>query len=122
MAELNIPNFNKKSEKYLFKKKLSLRRKPKSRLLSESFFMLVLILIIFYLNYLIPNKFFLFKNFFGTLEKLFFLVIDLFAYIPQLFLVGFILLSVVFSIILMLGIITRLLKVLRRKTRQISYK
>ena len=57
MADLNIPNLNMKSEKYLFKKKLSLRRKSKRRLFIEAAFMLTLSLFLVYVNYLIPNKY-----------------------------------------------------------------
>jgi len=38
MADLNIPNLNIKPDKYIFKKKLNLRRKSKRRLFTESFF------------------------------------------------------------------------------------
>jgi len=40
MADLNIPNLNIKSDKYIFKKKLNLRRKSKRRLFTESSFCL----------------------------------------------------------------------------------
>ena len=69
MAELNIPNLNKKSEKYLFKNKLNIRRKSKRRLLRESAFMLFSSLVLIYINYLIPKKAFLFENFFGNFEN-----------------------------------------------------
>jgi len=36
MAELKIPNLNMNSDKYIFKKKLSLRRKSKKRLFTHS--------------------------------------------------------------------------------------
>ena len=39
MADLNIPNLNIKSEKYIFKNKLNLRRKSKIRLFTEAFFL-----------------------------------------------------------------------------------
>ena len=56
MAELNIPNLNIKSDKYIFKKKLNLRRKSKKRLFTESFFLFIFSIFLVYLNYLIPNK------------------------------------------------------------------
>ena len=42
MSDLKIPNLNMKSDKYIFKKKLSLRRKSKRRLVIESAFLFVL--------------------------------------------------------------------------------
>ena len=56
MADLNIPNLNIKSDKYIFKKKLNLRRKSKKRLLTESFFLFIFSVLLVYINYLIPNK------------------------------------------------------------------
>ena len=53
MADLKIPNLNKNSDKYFFKKKLSLRRKSKSKLISESFIMIFFSALTIYLNYLI---------------------------------------------------------------------
>ncbi len=53
MADLNIPNLNIKSDKYIFKKKLNLRRKSKRRLFTESFFLFILSVLLVYVNYLI---------------------------------------------------------------------
>ena len=39
MADLNIPKVNKKTGKYIFRKKLPLRRKSKRTLFTESAFM-----------------------------------------------------------------------------------
>ena len=62
MADLNIPNLNMNSDKYIFKKKLSLRRKSKKRLFIESALMFILSLILVYINYLIPKKNLLIQN------------------------------------------------------------
>ena len=43
-----------KSDKYIFKKKLSLRRKSKRRLFAEATFLFILSLLLVYLIYLIP--------------------------------------------------------------------
>jgi len=56
MADLNIPNLNIKSDKYIFKKKLNLRRKSKKRLFTESFILFIFSVSLVYINYLIPNK------------------------------------------------------------------
>ena len=63
MADLNIPNLNIKTDKYIFKKKLNLRRKSKRRLFTESFFLLFLSVLLVYIIYLIPNKYSLIQNF-----------------------------------------------------------
>ena len=122
MADLNIPNLNMKSEKYLFKKKLSLRRKSKRRLFIESAFMLTLSLFLVYVNYLIPNKYLLLQNLPKTLNNSFVLLIDLCSYLYEIFLVLFILISIVLIFILLIGSLYRLFRIAKRKTRLISYK
>ena len=122
MADLNMPNLNKKSDKYLFKNKLSLRRKSKRRLLNESFLMILFALLLAFINFLIPNKYLLFNNFFKNLGNSYSLTLNFLTYFYQVFLVIFILSSIVTFIILILGSIYRFNKVLRRKTKTISYK
>ncbi len=122
MADLNIPNLNIKSDKYIFKKKLKLRRKSKSRLFTESFFLFILSLLLVYINYLIPNKNMLLQNLPSTFNKSFLLLIDLFSYLYQIFLVIFIFVSSFSALILMIGSFYRLFKVSRRKSKQIIYK
>ena len=122
MADLSIPNLNKKSDKYIFKKKLSLRRKSKKRLFTESAFMFFMSLFLVYIIYLIPNKNLLFQNLPITLNKSFILIIDLFSYIYDIFLVIFLLTSTVVTLILLAGSLYRLFRIAKRKTRMISYK
>ena len=113
MADLKISSLNKKTEKYLFKNKFSLRKTTKKKLIIESFYMLIISILLCYLNYLIPNKSFPFKNFIATGEKSLSLLIDLFGYIFQLLLVIAIVISFMISLILFLGSFYRLIKVLR---------
>ena len=122
MADLNIPNLNIKSEKYIFKKKLNLRRKSKGRLFTESFFLFILSVLLVYINYLIPNKNLLLLNLPSTLNKSFLLLIELFSYLYEIFLVIFIFVSSLTALILMVGSFNRLIKVSRRKSKQIVYK
>lgn len=122
MADLNIPNLNKRTDKYLFKKKLTLKRKSKKRLLSESFFMFSMSILLIYINYLIPNKTFLFTNLMDTFKRTFLVINDLFSYLYQIFLVVFILVSIIISIVLLLGSFYRIIKVIKRKSKQIPYK
>ena len=122
MADLNIPNLNMKSDKYIFKKKLNLRRKSKRRLFTESFFLFFLSVLLVYINYLIPNKNLLLQNLPSTFNKSFLLLIDLFSYLYEIFLVVFIFVSSFTALILMLGSFYRLFKISRRKSKQIVYK
>ena len=93
MADLNIPNLNNKSDKYIFKKKLNLRRKSKRRLFTECFLLFILSILLVYTNYLIPNKNLLLKNLPTSLNKAFLLIIELFSYLYEIFLVVFIFVS-----------------------------
>ena len=122
MADLNIPNLNMKSDKYIFKKKLSLRRKSKRRLFSEATFLFIMSLLLFYINYLIPNKSLLLENLPKTFDKSFGLIIELFSNLYEIFLVIFIFASSFTSLILMIGSFNRLFKISNRKSRQINYK
>jgi len=122
MADLNIPNFNIKSDNNILKKKLFLRRKSKRRLFTESFFLFILSVLLVYINYLIPNKNLLLQNLPSTFNKSFLLLIDLFSYLYEIFLVIFIFVSSFTSLILMIGSFNRLFKVSKRKSKQIVYK
>ena len=122
MADLNIPNLNIKTDKYIFKKKLNLRRKSKRRLFTESFFLFIFSALLVYINYLIPNKNLLLKNLPSTFNKSFLLLIELFSYLYEIFLVIFIFVSSFTALILMIGSFNRLFKVSKRKSKQIVYK
>ena len=122
MADLKIPNLNKNSDKYFFKKKLSLRRKSKSKLINESFIMIFFSALIIYLNYLIPNKILIFKNFLINFSKLFSNVLDSFSYIYEICLSIFIILSLILALILFIGSFSRILKVVKRKTSRLNFK
>ena len=122
MADLNIPNLNIKSDKYIFKKKLNLRRKSKRRLFAESFFLFILSVLLVYINYLIPNKNLLLQNLPSTFNKSFLLLIDLFSYFYEIFLVIFIFASLFTALILFIGSIYRLFRISKRKSKQIIYK
>ena len=122
MADLNIPNLNIKSDKYIFKKKLNLRRKSKKRLFTESFFLFIFSVLLVYINYLIPNKKLLLQNLPTTINKSFLLFIDLFSYLYEILLVIFIFASSFIALVLMLGSFYRLFRVSKRKSKQISYK
>ena len=122
MADLNIPNLNIKSDKYIFKKKLNLRRKSKKRLFTESFFLFIFSLLLVYIIYLIPNKNSLVQNLPTTFNKFFVLIISLFSYLYEIFLVIFIFVSSFTALILMIGSLYRLFKICKRKSKKIIYK
>ena len=122
MADLNIPNLNIKSDKYIFKKKLNLRRKSKRRLFTESIFLFILSILLVYINYLIPNKNLLLQNLPSTFNKSFLLLIDLSSYLYEIFLVIFIFASSFTALILIIGSFYRLFRISKRKSKQIIYK
>ena len=122
MADLKIPKLNMNSNKYIFKKKLSLRRKSKRRLFIESIFMFSLSLLLVYINYLIPNKNLLLQNLPTKLNKSFLLIIELFSNIYEVFLVIFIIFSIIIILILLIGSIYRLYRIANRSTKFIDYK
>ena len=122
MADLNIPNLNIKSDKYIFKKKLSLRRKSKRILLTESFFLFILSALLIYINYLIPNKNLLLQKLPSTINKTFLLLIELISSLYEMFLVIFIFVSSFTALILMIGSFYRLFRVTKRKSKQFIYK
>ena len=122
MADLKIPNLKIKSDKYIFKKKLSLRRKSKRLLFIESALMFFLSLLLVYMNYLIPDKNLLLQNLPKNLNKSLSLIIDLFSHLYEVFLVIFIFIISVMTLILFIGCLYRLYRIASRKTRIISYK
>ena len=119
MADLNIPNLNIKPDKYIFKKKLNLRRKSKRRLFTESFFLFILSFLLVYIIYLIPNKNLLLQNLPSTFNKSFLLLIDLFSNLYEIFLVIFIFVFYFTALILMIGSFNRLFKVSKRKSKKL---
>ena len=122
MADLNIPNFNMNSDKYIFKKKLSLRRKSKKRLFIEAAFMFILSLFLVYINYLIPNKNSLLQNLPNNLNKSFLLLIDLFSNIYEIFLVILIFMLALITLILLIGSFYRLFRITKKREKQVNYK
>ena len=122
MADLNIPNLNIKSDKYIFKKKLNLRRKSKRRLFTEAFALFILSVLLVYINYLIPNKNLLLQNLPSTFNKSYLILIELLSYLYEIFLVVFIFVSYLTALLLMIGSVYRLYRVSKRKSKQIIYK
>jgi len=122
MVDIKIPNLNMSSDKYIFKKKLSLKRKSKKRLFMESTFLFILSVFLVYINYLIPNKNLLIQNLPSTIYKSFSLLIDFFLSLYDIFLVIFIFASSFSALVLIVGSFYRLFRVSKRKSKQINYK
>ena len=122
MADLKIPNIKMNPDKYIFKKKLSSRRKSKRRLFIESAFMFIFSLFIVYINYLIPNKSLLIRNLPINLYKSYELIIDFFSKLFEIFLVVFIFSSSIISLVLVIGSLYRLLRIAKRKNKIMNYK
>ena len=122
MNDLKIPNLNKNSDKFLFKKKLSLRRKSKSKLIKESLIMFFFSIFIVYINYIIPNKTDLFSSFLNNFTNLISNILNSLNYTYEIVLAMFIVVSLIFAFILILGSFYRLWKIIKRKSRQITFK
>tara|TARA_A100000164_G_C21341119_1_gene511013 strand:- start:49 stop:417 length:369 start_codon:yes stop_codon:yes gene_type:complete len=121
MADLKIPKLNKKSDKFFLKKKLSLRTKSKRKLINEFFAMLSIGIFIIFLIFRIPNKLKIFNNFFYNFGELISNFLDSISYFYEIFLAVFIVISLVFALILISGSFSRLIKILKRKSRNITF-
>ena len=122
MADLKIPNLNKNSDKYFLKKKLSLRRKSKTKLIKESFIMLFFSALLIYLNYLIPNKALIFNNLSFNFSKFITNFLDSISYLYEICLFIFIIFSLILAVFLIIGSFSRILKVVKRKTSRLTFK
>ena len=120
MPELKIPNLNNRSRQYLFKNKLTIKRKSKKKLLSESLLMFISSFILIFLNYLIPQKKILLYSFTDNIYQIYINFLNFFQYFFQILLVLIIIFTSLLSIVLLIGAVYRIYKILRRKT--IKYK
>ena len=121
MSELKIPNLNNRSRQFLFKNKLTIKRKSKIKLLSESLIMFTFSFILIFLNYLIPQKNILFYSFFDNINQIYINFLNFFKYFYKILLVVFIIFTLITSILLVIGALSRIYKILRRKTRKFKY-
>ena len=84
--------------------------------------MLSFSIFIFYINYIIPNKIIIFENFINNFGKLIANVLESVSYTYEICLAIFIVFSSILALILMLGAFTRIMKIVKRKSRQIRFK
>ena len=121
MSELKIPNLNNRSRQYLFKNKLTIKRKSKIKLLSESLIMFISALVLICFNYLIPQKKILIYSFIDNIYQIYIIFLNFLKYFYQLLIVIFILFTSIMSAILLIGALYRIYKILRRKTRKFKF-
>ena len=122
MNDFKIPNLKKKSDELFFKKKLTLRRKSRRKLLTESLLMFSLSILIIYVNILIPNKKIIFDNLNSNLKGLFISFWEMITYIYQVSSVILIVLSLIFAAIFIWGGSSRIVKIVKRKSKKINFK
>ena len=111
-----------KSNQYLFKKKINIRRKSKKELVKESFFMMIFGLFLLLLNYFVPQKIELFnsfrKNIFDIYDNLFEIILKSF----EIIVVILICFTLIISIVLVIGSIFRIIKIFQGKPSKIRFR
>ena len=122
MSELKIPNLNNSSREFIFKNKLTIKRKSKKKLFSESLLMFISSFILIFLNNLIPQKKNLFYSFSDNIYQIYINFLNFFEYFYQILLVLFIISALTTSIILLVGALYRIYKIFRRKTRKFKFR
>ena len=122
MADLKIPNLNKNSDKFLFKNKLSLRRKSKQKLIKESLVMFSFSILMIYFVYVIPNKVLIINNLLNNFGNFSSNILDSLSYFYEICLAIFISFSLILALVLMLGAFSRLMKIVKRKSKRITFK
>ena len=84
--------------------------------------MLLLSVSLIFLFYIIPNKLSVFNNFQNNIIKFLATIFESISYLYEIFIVLFIILLVILTLFLLLGFISRVMKILKRKSRQITIK
>ena len=117
-----MPKIKNKSNQYLFKNKINKRYKPKKILIKESFFMMIFGLFLLLINYLIPKKnefFYSFKqNMLDIFSNLFEILYDIF----EILIVLLICFSLMISIFLIAGSISRIIKIILPRSKNFRFR
>ena len=116
MADLKGPISNNKSKQYLFKNKVPIAKKSKTKLLREAFLLLLIASIIILINYLLPSQEALFNSFNENLINIYTNLLLLLKYLFDIFLTILILISRITVVILLAGSFYRIYRILRKKT------
>ena len=113
-----MPSIKRKSRQYLFKNKLNKRGKSRRELIKESFFMVIMGVILLLITYLIPQKVELFnsfkKNVIDTLNN----ILEILTYSLEILIVLLICFTLLISIFLIVGSINRVVKLLIVRTKK----
>ena len=121
MSEIKIPNLKNRSRQYLFKNKLSLKRKSKMKLLNESLFMFISALVLICFNYFIPQKKILIYSFINNIYQIYINFLNFFKYFYQILIVVFIFFTYILSVIFFIGAFYRIYRIMSRKTRKFDF-
>ena len=113
-----MPNIKRKSRQFLFKNKINKRGKSRRELIKESFFMMIVGLLLLLINYLIPQKIKLFNSFKNNLIDIFNNLLEIFSYSLEILIVLIICLTLFISIFLIAGSINRIVKITLSKSRK----
>ena len=114
-----MPMIKNKSRQYLFKNKLNIRRKSKRELIKESFFMMIVGLLLLLINYLIPQKIELFNSFKNNVINTFNNLLEILYYSLEILIVLLICFTLLISVFLIAGSINRIVKIFFSRTRNI---
>ena len=113
-----MPNIKRNSRQYLFKNKLYKRVKSRRELRNESFFMMIVGLLLLLINYLIPQKMELFNSFKNNLIYSFTNLLEIISYSIEILIVLLICFTVLISIFLIVGSINRIVKLMLSRSRK----
>ena len=115
-----MPWIKNKSRQYLFKDKLSIRRKSKRALIKESFFMMVFGLFLLIINYFIPYKMELINSFRTNIFNILSNILKILSYSIDILIVLFMFFTILLSLFLIVGSINRIIKIILPKARKIN--
>ena len=115
-----MPKIKNKTRQYLFKNNLNIRRKSKRKLIEESFLMMVFGLFLLLINYFIPKKMSFFNSFEKNIIDIFRNLIEILSFSLDILIALFISFTLLLSLFLILGSISRLVKVIRSKSNKIT--
>ena len=111
-----------KSNQYLFKKKINIRRKSKKELIKESFFMMIFGLFLLLLNYFVPQKIELFNSFRKNIFDIYDNLIEIILKSFEIIVVILICFTLIISIVLIIGSIFRIIKIFHGKPSKIRFR
>jgi len=117
-----MPKIKQNSKQYLFKNNLNKRRKSKRVLIKESFIMMIFGLFLLLINYSIPQKKELFNSFKKTIIETLSNMLELLFNFSDILKVLFICFTLLMSIFLIAGSISRLVKVLRQRSKRFRFR